>query len=350
MACVARSDITASSRALEEDGSSMSIPPDAPRLIQNVLDDLGWSGDVQTIVERVRRLNIGLPCEDEFSVLCAWLGKCQILHKLDQQQIPPQSLNEFQVPDLLGRFTTQKSQRPLLIEVKSKNKNVLSFKPEYLHRLKNYAELIDCPLLIAWKSKGLWCLFEADRMTKAVKNFNISFETAMRENLMAALVGDLAYKIGAGAGVHFRFQKLKRISQEETPEGHSENWRMKVDDVAFTDYNGKFRTELPSEVQSLFTAWNLEEHEEHSDSHIHLRYIAGTEGIQFAQLALAYLLNWEEPSDKGPNWRMLLRQDKITSNIDNFAAAINEAFSQKIVSHILHQVPHVMPKFLETID
>jgi hypothetical protein len=32
--------------------------------------------------------DIGLPVEDEFSVACAWLGKCQLLHKLDQHQVP----------------------------------------------------------------------------------------------------------------------------------------------------------------------------------------------------------------------------------------------------------------------
>src|SRR5688572_29807427 len=58
-----------------------AAPPDLPRLIQDVLAELGYDADAVAVAERVRRLDIGLPVEDEFSVVCAWLGKCQLLHK-----------------------------------------------------------------------------------------------------------------------------------------------------------------------------------------------------------------------------------------------------------------------------
>ncbi len=85
---------------------------------------------------------------------------------------------------------------PSLDEVKSKNENKLSFKPDYIARLQSYADLLGLPLLIAWKYHSLWVLFEAKHLRKAVSNFNISFETAYKENLLGILVGDFAYKIG----------------------------------------------------------------------------------------------------------------------------------------------------------
>ncbi len=186
-------------------------PPDLPRLIQDVLAELGNDADASTVAEQVRRLDIGLPVEDEFSVLCAWLGKCQLLHKLDQRQVPIASKQEFQVPDLLAKFSTQTSKFPVLIEVKSKKDKLLSFKPEYLVRLQNYANLVGMPLLMAWKFHSLWMLFEARHMKKADKNFKITLETAMRENLLGVLAGDIAYKIGSGAGVKLRFRKNKLL-------------------------------------------------------------------------------------------------------------------------------------------
>ena len=48
-----------------------TTPPDAERLIQSVLAELGWDADASTVAARVRRLNVGLPREDEFSVVCA---------------------------------------------------------------------------------------------------------------------------------------------------------------------------------------------------------------------------------------------------------------------------------------
>lgn len=328
----------------------MTMPPDAERLIQSVFAELGWEADAAAVAEGVRRLNIGLPAEDEFSVVCAWLGKCQILHKLDQQQVPIASRQEFQVPDLLAKFSTQGTKTPVLIEVKSKQDKILSFRPDYLQRLKNYAEMLGFPLLIAWKRHKLWTLFEVRHLQKANKNFNISFETAMRENLLGALAGDVAYIIGAGAGLHLRFRKDKLVRQEEAGGSLTEHWIMTIDDVAFTDYEGARRTDLDSAVQSLFTAWDLEKQEEHSDSHVQIRFVAGKEGIQFAHTALVDMLNWESPHDSQPHWRGLLRKEQVTANVANFSEALEAAFRQKVVSHVFYVQPHATPDFLRVLQ
>jgi len=325
-------------------------PTDLPRLIQDVLTELGYDADAAAVAERVSRLDIGLPVEDEFSVVCAWLGKCQILHKLDQHQVPIASKQEFQVPDLLAKFSTQTTKSPVLIEVKSKRDKLLSFKPEYMGRLKSYADLVGMPLLVAWKFYSLWMLFEARHMKKANKNFNITVETAMRENLLGVLAGDVAYKIGAGAGVHLRFRKDKLLSKEKTDDGYTEGWAMTIDDVGFTDREGARRSDLDGEVQSLFTAWDLAEKEEHTASHIHVHFVAGEEGMEFAHTALVHLLRWELPHNDRPHWRGLLRKEQVTANVTNFSAALDAAFQQKVVSHIFHVQPHTMPGFLNRIE
>jgi len=307
---------------------------------------MGYDADAAAVAEQVRRLDIGLPIEDEFSVLCAWLGKCQILHKLDQHQVPIGSKQRFQVPDLLAKFSTQTNKSPVLIEVKSKKDKLLSFKPEYMGRLQNYADLVGMPLLVAWKFHSVWMLFEARHMKKASKNFNITLATAMRENLLGILAGDVAYKIGAGAGIHIRFRKDSLLGSKKISNGHTEQWAMTIDDVSFTDRNGVSRTDLGSAVQSLFATWSLEEKEKHTDSHIYLHFVAGTEGIQFAHSALVYLLNWESPHDNRPHWRGLLRREQVTVNVASFSAALDEAFRQEVVSHIFYLQPHAMPDFL----
>lgn len=324
-----------------------AVPPDLPRLIQDVLAELGYDADAAAVAERVRRLDIGLPVEDEFSVVCAWLGKCLLLHKLDQHQVPVASKHKFQVPDLLAKFSTQTGKAPVLIEVKSKNDKLLSFKPDYLKRLQNYADLVDMPLLVAWKFHSVWMLFEARHMKKANKNFNITLNTAMQENLLGVLAGDVAYKIGAGAGVHLRFRKDKLLGIEKTDDGYAEQWAMTIDDVSFTDREGARRTDLDGDVQSLFTAWDLENKEEHTDSHIHLHFVAGAEGMQFAHTALVRLLSWESPHDDRPHWRGLLRKEQVTANVASFSAALDAAFQQKVVSHVFHFQPHAIPDFLQ---
>lgn len=323
-------------------------PPDLPRLIQEALAELGYDADAAEVAERVRRLDIGLPVEDEFSVLCSWLGKCHLLHKLDQHQVPIASKQVFQIPDLLAKFSTQTNNSPVLIEVKSKKEKVLSFRPDYMGRLQNYADLVSMPLLVAWKFDSLWMLFEARHMKKVDKNFNITLETAMRENLLGIMAGDVAYKIGAGAGLHLRFRKEKLLGAEKTNEGHEEQWEMTIDDVSFTDRNGARRTDLDDEVQSLFTTWDLKVNEEHTDSHVNLHFVAGADGMQFAHAALVRLLNWESPRDDKPHWRGILRKERVTANITSFYAALDTAYRQKVVSHIFHFQPHALPVFLQT--
>lgn len=331
---------------MEIEHKKEAAPPDLPRLIQDVLAELGYDADAAAVAERVRRLDIGLPVEDEFSVVCAWLGKCQLLHKLDQHQVPVASKQEFQVPDLLTKFSTQTSKSPVLIEVKSKNEPRLSFKPDYLKRLQNYADLVGMPLLVAWKFHSVWMLFEVRHMKKAAKNFNITLNTAMQENLLGTLAGDVAYKIGAGAGVHFRFRKDKLVRTEKTEDGYTEQWMMTIDDVSFTDREGARRADLDGEVQSLFTAWDLEDKEEHTDSHIHMHFVAGDDGMQFAHSALVRLLSWESPHDDRPHWRGLLRKEQVTANVASFSAALDTAFRQKVVSHIFFFQPQTTPEFL----
>jgi Holliday junction resolvase len=323
-----------------------TTPPDAERLIQSVLAELGWDADASTVAARVRRLNVGLPREDEFSVVCAWLGRCLLLHKLDQNQLPRSSRNEFQVPDLLAFFSTQNGRSPVLIEVKARNAQTLSLKPDALDHLKNYAELLKLPLLIAWKFHSIWTLFEAKHLRKAVKNFNISHDLAMKENLLGVLAGDVAYTIGAGAGVHLRLRKDELVTHNEDSDGRTEEWKMTIDDVFFTDYNGNRRTDLDSEVESLFTAFPLEERQEHTDTHVTMSFIARSEAIQFSHTALVDLLNWGLPGEQQINWRTLLYKEQVIANIGSFSAALNAALRQKVVQYVLHLLPHSMPDFV----
>ena len=326
-------------------------PSDLPRLFQDALAELGYEGDPVEVAKRVRRLDIGLPAEDEFSVVCAWLGKCELLHKLDQCQVPVGSKKYFQVPDLLAKFSTQTSKSPVLIEVKSKSDKVLSFKPEYLNGLQNYADLMGMPLLVAWKFNNIWTLFDVRHMKKASrkggKNFKINIFDAMRENLLGILAGDIAYTIGAGAGVHYRLRKDELLRAEIGDDCTTEEWKFVIEDVSFTDYMGRtLGKELSADIQSLFATWGLESEEVHTESHIDLHFVAEGGGIEYAHAALVSLLNWESRRDGRPHWRRLLKEEKITESVTSFTAALYAAHGQKVVSLILHQIPNTMPEFL----
>src|SRR5262245_55773353 len=88
-------------------------------LIAEAVQQLGLGADPKAVADRVRRLQVGLPAEDEFSVLLMWLGRCRLVHKLDQLQRPSDSRARWHVPDLFAVFDYHGTELPVLIEVKT---------------------------------------------------------------------------------------------------------------------------------------------------------------------------------------------------------------------------------------
>jgi len=244
-------------------------------------------------------------------------------------------------------FSVSGLKGPVLIEVKSKKGKSLSFTPDYMQRLDNYASLVNMPLLIAWKCYNFWVLFEAKHMQKAIKNFNISINKASQENLLGMLAGDIAYVVGPGAGIHLQLRKDKLIDVVEDLDGFSEEWQIKVSEVGYSDYLGSRRTDFSNEVISLLSTWDLQKEEQHSEAHINLSYVAVDGIVQFAHQTLVRLLEWESPGNSPIHWRGHLRVDDVSKNVKNFLTALNDAFQQKVVSHILEQRPQTAPEFLQ---
>ena len=323
-------------------GMTNSIDEGA-RLIQQVLAELGWNGDASVIAANVRRLDQGLPAEDEFTAVCAWLGQTELLHKLDQHQSPASSLTRYQVPDLLAHFAAG---GPFLIEVKAKKTQTLSFRPDYHQRLRAHADLLGMPLLIAWKYHAVWTLFDIRHMKKRHKNFNITFGEALKENLLGVLAGDVAYTIEAGAGVSFRFRKEQLLDVTHDEESTIEQWQMRVDQVHFTRAGGVPATDLAPEVATLFTTWDLEQSEVHSPTHVDVAFRAGAEGSMFGHMALVHLLNWVQPAGEPINWRHAIRRDEVVANMTNFVQALERGLQQKVVRYIFRQQPQTWPDFL----
>ncbi|WP_428529180.1 restriction endonuclease [Roseibium sp.] len=318
---------------------------DSDRLIQEVLSELGWDEDPEEIANKVRRLDKGLPLEDEFTAICSWLGKTHLVHKLDQHQAPRSSRDHFQVPDLLVQF---EHASPVLIEVKSKAKPQLSFKPDYLRRLYAYAQLLKLPLLFAWKYQSVWVLFEARHLCKAKSNFNINFQDAIKENLLGILAGDVAYALEPGAGIRFRCKKQKLISEGQSKDGCKiSEWQLFIEEVGFMKTGGQPVDELEPEVSALFTTWDLSEQQTHSETHIEIHFVvADDEEIVFGHTALTHLLNWQLRKGDSINWRHTIRSDAIVSSVSNLQKALRVGREREVVRLVYNQEPQTWPSFL----
>lgn len=333
-----------------EDSAENGASDDLPRLFQEALAILGKTANVSELVARVRRLDLGLPAEDEFAVLCTWLGRCELVHRLDQQQVPLSSKQQYQVPDLLARFCSQINPTPVLIEVKTKSDKKLSFRPKDLKKLQNYAHLLGMPLLIAWRYRGVWVLFEAQHLKCTHQNYAISFTEAIKENLLGVLAGDVMYLLEERAGFHIKVRKEHLIDTNVRDDHSFQQWHAAIDEMYFTNGLGERCDDLGKGVAQLFVTTDLDEVQKHTDTHIHLSATAGNHGLQPSHRALVELLRWESSNDQELNWRHVLLRDKPLATMNNFHALLDAGLRKNIVRTILEQRPLTPPDFIATPD
>lgn len=126
----------------------------------------------------------------------------------------------------------------------------------------------------------------------------------------------------------------------------AEQWRLRIDEVDFTIAVGEAIGDLDPEVSTLFTTWDLEERQSHSDTHVELQFVVGNDGMMFGHMALTHLLNWTLPQGTPIDWRHAIRRNAVVSNMTNFRRALERALEQKVVRTILHQQPHSWPDFM----
>lgn len=323
-------------------------PENLPHVIHEALEQLGWGADANQVAERVQRLHIGLPAEDEFSILCGWLGKCRLIHKLDQQQYPVSSKELFQVPDLQAIFEYKSQNIPVLVEVKTNNGNTLSFRPDYYDKLLAYGEMLNQPILVAWKNKyGIWVLVDLRAFKKARKNYNLSFNDAMRENLLGILAGDFGYAPSEGAGIHLSAIKEYLISSEEIDGETVEKWHMRIDDVYFTRAKGERVEGLSPEAQNVFHSWILADSQTISDTHIVNHFVCDEPHMMFAHMALTKILDFNLPEGEDIHWRGHLGNATKIASLGDFRDGAQECLDKGIIHHIIDQIPQIIPDFLE---
>ena len=315
------------------------------RLLYDALDQVGWQEDKEELVKLIHRLRLGLPAEDEFIVVLAWLGKCRMVHKLDQLQLPEESKVRYRVPDLLAVFEHEGRHYPVLIEVKTKQKTPLSWRKDFYKALQTYGELLNLPVLVAWKYATFWVLFELKNFERTSKNFRISFKTAMKQNLLGLLAGDFSFSMNKGGGLHMRMRKIKNEPSENGKEG----WVVEIEDVYFTNSKGACFKKVPG-LLNLFLCSEQDVELIDEGTHFVQSYvIPESSTAEFASRALAILLETFKGGDD-IKWRDIMHTQFPPKRFGDLRRAAEDALKSGFVHHILNQVPHNRPGFLEASE
>jgi Holliday junction resolvase len=248
-------------------------------LLYEAAQQLGWP-DARAIAERAQALDRGLPAEDELSVILYWLGKCVFVHKLDQEQFPPDSKSEFRVPDLLAVFVHRDRHVPVVIEVKATDKNPLNWREDYLRGLDRYAAILHVPLLVAWKHRTFWCLFESSHFKRAITNCKAKFEEVMIENLMGVLAGDFSFSFRPGVALTMPIRKLHQTNT---------GWETIIEETYFTNADGE-KVAPARGVLPLFLCIDQDADLLDEGTHFIQNFIIKSNQAEFASRALSKIL------------------------------------------------------------
>lgn len=309
-------------------------------LLYEAAQHLGWS-DAAEIAEFVSRLERGLPAEDEISVIFHWLGRCRLVHKLDQYPYPPNAWQNYRIPDLLAVFDVEGKTVPVLVEVKVSAENVLSWKPDYLAALQHYADLLGLPLLVAWKHRSFWTLFEARHLQKATTNFNLSFSGALGQTLLGLLAGDFSFSFREGVGAHLKIRKLKDSGT---------GFDGVIEEAYFLNSRGEKHSGTGGLFQ-LFGCIDQEQEVQEDANHAVVSFVVqSSEQAEFAHRALVTVLSMLGEANDALVWRQVLLKEQLPQLGASPQQAARNALDAGFLQRVINIMPKTRPAFLGQSD
>ena len=130
----------------------------------------------------------GFRTEAMFAYVVGAMGQCRLIKQEDCGHWFVDE-DKYLIPDYRLFL---KSGESFLIEVKNETKKQISFKNDYLSKLKSYSELNNVPLRIAiyWQMIGVWSLNAPEDFENGDKKASISIDVAIAKSQIAAL-GDM---------------------------------------------------------------------------------------------------------------------------------------------------------------
>lgn len=322
-------------------------------LIHEVCSRLGWGASPKEIVEKVNQLRHGLPKEDEFAALAVWMGRCSLIHKLDQEQFPLLSREKYQVPDFFAIFDVDGRKIPTLIEVKKTSD--IKFRPftnAYYRRLADYSSLLKLPLLIAWyiAKLDLWCLFDLERMEKKRTAFHIDLQTAMNNSLLGVLFDDVIFTLRRGNGVLFRIRKEPGSEQRDTNTGKLKEFSGTLEQIIwFSSKNQEITSNsaLSKLLELVFYLVDNDSTDTEDEKYMTLTFYTTQEVNLFAHQLLGVIaFGVAALHDDKPSWLEVIRKNVFRMDYESVRSAASEGIKEGVFSRIIRQNPSIPSQFL----
>lgn len=326
---------------------------DEAHLIWSAFAELGFATNPKELVDKIKQLKRGLPKEDEFIALSIWMGKCTLIHKLDQKQYPRLSKREYQTPDLFACYKYNGRNVPALIEVKSTKERRLRFTDADYTRRIAYSQLTGLPVLIAWHLEGwdLWCLFELSKMQKKVSAFHIDFETAIKEDLMGILLDNIIFTIKENTKIVLRFEVEKGARIRNKADQSLKGFTGVLKDIEFVNAAG---VRIPSDsvllrfLDLIFFLVDNDVSATEGSNYVTISFCTTEDQTIFGYQILG-VASFCTESFKNPqlNWIDIIKDQSFRISYKDIRDAAREGVHKGVVKCVIRNLPKPVPRFLE---
>lgn len=316
--------------------------------------------DRSTLDSKVKELELGLTPEEEFLTISAWMNTytwmctCLFIHKLEQEMYPFSTREEYTVPDYLAVYKYKEQLFPVLIEVKATyDAEELEFTASYYERLRNYSQLINLPLLIAWKYKdmGLWLLFELEQMQKKVSAFHINIEDAAKNDLTGILLGNIHIVVKQGTRLVMKIEKTREEILDSSEEGNRHTFIGIIRDSYWVNSEGVRISSDPDNFLLFFSHCVEENTLEFDGNMATLNFFTpedcGVIGYKLLATALKFPKLEEETQI---NWMGIVRDQSWPTSYADIVKSAKAGMRTGLIQHIFYIMPAKLPDFLAPLE
>ncbi len=304
------------------------------------------SVDGESLLSRIHDVRRGLLPEKEFFSILAWLGNCVVVNRIDQTPMPVEMSDNLRAPDFLAFAKYSNRIIPVLIECKATTDNKIVWSEKYFESLKDFASLLNLPLLLAWKWNDLWIVADCVHFQKRVTAYHLDYETALKENLICLLFGNRWIMVNQDASFRLDTKVIDSELDPQEPLIDEGTYTLQIEKAGF--YVGENEIDVsPRGAEILFSAFakNVVKKLEGNRARIAFYPDEGTTTVQLYDLLLIDLyirsrdvndIIWEEALLEGP----------FHSTAEMFRTALAATGTSRYIDLVMNQTPKTVPSFL----
>jgi Holliday junction resolvase len=317
---------------------------DAGHVVVRAGESVNWDfSNPANFVKRVQSIEYGLSAETEFAAILSWLGRCSLVHRLDQDFFSSHSDQKWCIPDLFAIFEHDGTCMPVLIEVKTRNRERLALRTSDLESMQRYARALSLPLLVAWKPRrlGFWLLVDPICAEKRGAKSILSLGASMKNDLLGPVAGDFLVVPKPNAGFFLDAKIIKKARMTRT----GFECLVEITKAEFRNAIGEPAKDLPGAIVAIiFSSSKIIN--EVTETEIHTSFVTRDQPIH-AQQILRTAVAFRQHGVKNIRWRHVAKDLGSYLSRDTLHDEIQNHFTT-FVQYRFFLHPKVWPTFLPT--